>query len=294
LKLATIKLDSIETTGIVTTTGIIPLKEINRQFSKEWTTNLYEIMNLGQLDEMTSWYNSDFKKEIKNLKDLIIPFEKITYRPLYRNPRKIWGIGLNFKEHANDLVENAPKTEPSSFMKPDTTIIGHKDTIKIPVQSEKTTGESELGIIIGKKCRNITSEDWLKVIAGFTPIIDITAEDILRKNPRYITRAKSFDTFFSFGPHLITPDEIEDVMKLRVATVINAEIYAQNTISNMTFPLDFLVSFHSKVMTLLPGDIIATGTPRAVQLHDGDVIECRIDSFTSLKNPVRDLRDRQQ
>jgi len=176
-------------------------------------------------------------------------------------------------------------------MKPDTTIIGYGDTIEIPLQSERTTAEAELGIIIGKKCKDVEQEDWLSVVAGFTPIIDMTAEDILRRNPRYLTVSKSFDTFFSFGPHLVTPDEIEDILKLEVATIINGEVHAQNVVSNMTFPPPFLVSFHSKIMTLLPGDIISTGTPGAVPIHEGDTVECRITGLSPLLNPVRDMKE---
>ncbi|PWI46280.1 fumarylacetoacetate hydrolase [Candidatus Heimdallarchaeota archaeon B3_Heim] len=293
MRLATVNLNLTETASIVTSAGVLPIYKINRQLGKNWNTELLEIITTGQLNEINDWHRSVGKNEIEKLKSHIIPFRKIKFAPPYRHPRKIWGIGLNYVEHAKDLLVKTPLAEPASFMKPDTTIIGYKDIIRIPVQSIKTTGESELGIIIGKKCKDIETEDWLKVVAGFTPIIDMTAEDLLRKNLRYLTRAKSFDTFFSFGPHIVTPDEIEDIMKLQVATVINGEIYAENIISNMTFPPDFLVSFHSKVMTLLPGDIIATGTPRAVQLHTGDIIECRIDGFTSLKNSVIDLKDRQ-
>src|SRR5690606_30558498 len=119
---------------------------------------------------------------------------------------------------------------------------------------------------------------------------DMTAEDILQKNPRYLTRAKSFDTFFSFGPELVTADEVEDVPGLKVATVINGEIHRDNLVSNMTFQPQHLISFHSKVMTLLPGDIISTGTPGAVVIRDGDVVECRIGGFETLVNPVRDLK----
>jgi 2-keto-4-pentenoate hydratase/2-oxohepta-3-ene-1,7-dioic acid hydratase in catechol pathway len=130
----------------------------------------------------------------------------------------------------------------------------------------------------------------LSVVAGFTTILDMTAEDILRKNPRYLTRCKSFDTFFSFGPVMVTPDEIADVLKLKVATVINGKVHAENVVSNMTFPPPYLVSFHSRVMPWLPGDILSTGTPQAVPLKDGDVVECRIDGFEPLRNPVRDLK----
>ena len=175
-------------------------------------------------------------------------------------------------------------------MKPDTTIIGHGDTILIPRQSERTTAEAELGIVIGRTCKNVAREDWLSVVAGFTTVIDMTAEDILRRNPRYLTRAKSFDTFFSFGPVLLTPDEIGDVLELRVSTVLNGEVIASDRVINMTFPPDFLVAFHSEVMTLLPGDIISTGTPGAAVIRDGDRVECRIDGFETLMNPVRDLK----
>ncbi|UCE13905.1 MAG: fumarylacetoacetate hydrolase family protein, partial [Candidatus Heimdallarchaeota archaeon] len=208
MKLATITLDSAETAAIVTTAGIIPIKVINQQLRRDWEINMLKIITSGQLDEINDWYRPIGKKHLKKLEDHMIPHESVNYAPLYRHPRKIWGIGLNYVEHAQDLLEKLPTTEPASFMKPDTTIIGYKDIIKIPVQSEKTTGESELGVVIGKKCKKVEREDWLTVVAGFTPVIDMTAEDILRKNPRYLTRAKSFDTFFSFGPHLVTPDEI--------------------------------------------------------------------------------------
>ncbi|WP_345740332.1 fumarylacetoacetate hydrolase family protein [Planomicrobium okeanokoites] len=162
----------------------------------------------------------------------------------------------------------------------------------MPLQSERTTAESELGIIIGKICKDVEEEEALSVISGYTTIIDMTAEDILQKNPRYLTRAKSFDTFFSFGPQLVTADEVEDVLELKVATVINGEIHRDNLVSNMTFQPQQLISFHSKVMTLLPGDIISTGTPGAVVIRDGDVVECRIDGFETLVNPVIDLKNK--
>lgn len=115
----------------------------------------------------------------------------------------------------------------------------------------------------------------------------MTAEDILRKNPRYLTLAKSFDTFFSFGPELVTLDEVGPLEELEVATVLNGEVRRKNMVSNMTFGPWSLVSFHSEVMTLAPGDAISTGTPGAVVLQDGDVVECRIEGFESLSNPVR-------
>ncbi len=294
MKIATIKQNPGEIAAIVLSHGVISIDEVNKKFHKEWPTKLLDIVSSGALDQMTLWYNCSGKDKIRNIASFVIPFEEVEYGPLYRNPSKIWGIGLNYVEHAEDLAEKAPSSIPASFMKADTTIVGSGDEIIIPLQSEKTAGEAELGVIFGKKCKNVERENWLNVVAGFTPIIDVTAEDILRQNPRYLTLSKNFDTFFSFGPHLVTPDEIDDVNALKISTVINGKVHAENVVSNMTFPPDFLVSFHSKVYTCKPGDVISTGTPRAVPIQNGDVIECWIDGFTPLKNPVRDLKKNRQ
>lgn len=290
MRLATIKLCGLETGSIVTTNGVVLISAINKNYGMHWETDLLKLIQSGQLEELNSWYRNGGKEQLNELDKDVIPINEAQFGPLYRQPRKIFGIGLNYVEHAIDLDEKAPNTEPASFFKPDTTIIGPNDTIQIPFQSEKTTGEAELAIIFGKECKDVEREDWLSVVAGFTTAIDMTAEDILRKNPRYLTRAKSFDTFFSFGPQLITPDEIKDVLKLKVATVINGKIHAQNFVSNMTFLPDFLVSFHTKVMRMFPGDIISTGTPKAVPINHGDVIECHIDGFQPLTNPVVDKK----
>jgi 2-keto-4-pentenoate hydratase/2-oxohepta-3-ene-1,7-dioic acid hydratase in catechol pathway len=290
MRLATIRLNGSEAAAVVTENGVIPVETLNARFNKSWSIELLQLITTGQLEEMKIWFQNGGKQDVSALADELIPLVQVEFGPLYRHPRKIWGIGLNYVEHAVDLHEKAPSTEPASFMKPDTTIIGPGDEIKIPVQSKRTTAESELGIIIGKECKDVSEEDAQSVIAGFTTIIDMTAEDILEINPRYLTRSKSFDTFFSFGPHLVTPDEVDEVLDLNVSTVINGSVHRRNVISNMTFRPWYLVSFHSKVMTLLPGDIISTGTPGAVVIRDGDVVECHIDGFASLVNRVKDLK----
>jgi 2-keto-4-pentenoate hydratase/2-oxohepta-3-ene-1,7-dioic acid hydratase in catechol pathway len=253
-------------------------------------TDMLGLISSGQLTQLNDWYRGGGSSKCASMADKILSRSDVSFAPLYRRPRKIWGIGLNYVAHAADLAEKAPNEEPASFMKPDTSIIGHGDTIQIPLQSEKTTGEAELGVIMGRGCKDVPESDWLSAVAGFTTILDMTAEDILRRNPRYLTRCKSFDTFFSFGPVLVTPDEITDVLNLKVATVINGKVHAENTVSNMTFPPPYLVSFHSRVMPWLPGDILSTGTPQAVPLKHGDTLECRIDGFEPLRNPVVDLK----
>jgi 2-keto-4-pentenoate hydratase/2-oxohepta-3-ene-1,7-dioic acid hydratase in catechol pathway len=270
--------------------GCILLERINRQFDRDWPCDLQGLINSGQVNELNAWYLGGGRERLTEVKAEAFGGEKSPFSPLYRHPPKIWGIGLNYAEHAADLSAKTPTGIPGSFMKPDSTIIGPGETIQIPVMSHKTTAEAELGVVISKKCRNVSEDNWLDVVAGFTTIIDMTAEDILRQNTRYLTVAKSFDTFFSFGPQLVTPDEIEDVSALTVSTIINGRVHAENVVANMTFPPPFLVAFLSRVMTLLPGDIISTGTPGAVAISDGDVVECRIDGFESLINPVRDLK----
>jgi len=258
MKIATILLDGQEVAGIITDYGCLPIPFINQRFNKNWPHDLFGILTEEKLEEIKRWFYQNSDSLSQELEELSIPKKLIQFAPLYRRPRKIWGIGLNYKAHAEDLSEKVPTSEPASFMKPDTAIIGFDDTIKIPTLSEKTTGEAELGLIFGKKCKNVKRGEWRSVLAGFTMIIDMTAEDILRRNPRNLTQSKSFDTFFSFGPILYTIEEVEDVSSLQVQTIINGKVYAENSVANMTFPPDFLVSYHSQIMTMLPGDIIVT------------------------------------
>ena len=288
MRLASIKLQGEEIVAIVTKEGLIPVRAIND--GQNFSDNLFALITSEQLDELQEWWLTDGLANIDKWLKYVIPHLEVEYAPLYRHPRKIWGIGLNYLEHANDLSEATPQTEPASFMKPDTSIIGPHDTIEIPKQSHRTTAEAELGVIIKKRCYGIGENEVPEYIAGYTSIIDMTAEDILKENPRYLTRSKSFNTFFSFGPHFVTPDEVEDLYNLKVATVINGKIHRENVISNMTFRPETLIAFHSQVMTLLPGDIISTGTPGAVVIGDGDVVECHIQGFPALVNPVIDLK----
>lgn len=262
------------------------LSSINEHFNTSWPNDLFELIQPEHFKSFQHWWGDQSPEEIDQIERIDSP----EYRPLYRHPRKIWGIGLNYVDHASDLDEQAPQGEPASFMKPDTTIIGPGDSIQLPLQSERTTGEAELGIIIGEECKDVTVEEAEQFIAGYTTIIDMTAEDILKRNPRYLTRSKSFDTFFSFGPQLVTPNEVGDLDQLEVSTILNGEVHRSNKVENMTFPPFQLVSFHSQVMTLQPGDIISTGTPGAIVLRDGDIIECQIDGFSPLRNPVTDLK----
>lgn len=207
----------------------------------------------------------------------------------YRHPRLIWGIGLNYRDHAADLAETVPE-EPASFIKGDHTIIGPGEPIPLPPQSQRTTSEAELGIVIGSYCRNVSEDEALDHVLGVVPVLDQTAEDILQRNPRFLTRSKNFPGFFSFGPEIVPLDEAVasagSLEAIEVSTVVNGSTTRTNTVAHMRYSPAFLISFHSAVMPLYPGDIISPGTPGAIHVRPGDVAECRIPGVGTLVNPV--------
>jgi len=209
--------------------------------------------------------------------------------PFLRN-RKIWGIGLNYLEHASDLAESRPE-QPASFIKGDHTIIGYGDEIVLPAESKRVTAEAEIGIVIGRECYKLSEgEDPFDYVFGLVPVLDQTAEDILQLNPRYLTRSKNYPTFFSFGPAILSLDEAldgRDVGDIEVKTVRNGEVVRVNTVSNMMFGPRELIRYHAAMMPLFPGDIISTGTPGAGHIRDGDVVEAQIAGFPNLVNSVR-------
>lgn len=298
MRLATFRKWNVEKAGLVTASGILPVTVLGSRAGFEPASELLPMIERGQIKPLTAWYNGGGRAEAEKLAEKeAIPYGEVVYGPLYRNPQRIFGIGLNYRDHAGDLGEQTPQVFPGSFYKPASCIAGPGDEIKIPAlpEARKTTAEAELGVIIGKECRFIEEKEWLEYVAGYTTILDMTEESILRLNPRYLTIVKGFDTFFTFGPQFVTPDEIPDVLALEVATVHNGEVYAKNTVSNMTFTPSRLVALVSHMQGWRPGDVLSTGTPRAVHIVDGDTAECRITgpddfSFAPLVNPVRDLK----
>ncbi|MDD7650455.1 fumarylacetoacetate hydrolase family protein [Cloacibacillus porcorum] len=298
MRFVTYRKDGKEKAGIVTKSGILPVAALSEAAGFAPETEIFALIEKEQIPQLTKWYNGGGREEAERLAPKkAIPFAEVVYGPLYRNPPRIFGIGLNYKDHAGDLGEKTPAVFPGSFYKPASCIVGPGDDICIPAlpEAQKTTAEAELGVIIGKKCKFIEEKDWQEYIVGYTTVLDMTEESILRLNPRYLTIVKGFDSFFSFGPQLVTPDEVPDVLALEVATVHNGEIHAKNTVANMTFPPSKLVALISHMQGWLPGDILSTGTPRAVHIQEGDRAECRISgpggfSFEPLVNPVIDLK----
>lgn len=258
--------------------GAAPVRDLLRDF----TGDIRALIASGRLQELRA-----VAQEAPA--SLFTPEDAVEFGAPYRHPRMIWGIGLNYVEHAADLTESVPD-EPASFIKGDHTVIGPGEDIPIPSQSQRTTAEAELGVVVGRLCRNVEPEEALSYAAGVVPVLDQTAEDILERNPRFLTRSKNFPGFFSFGPRIVPLEEAVaaagSLADVEVSTVINGRVHRRNTVSHMRYDPAFLISFHSKVMPLHPGDILSTGTPGAVHIRPGDVVECRIPGVGVLTNPV--------
>jgi 2-keto-4-pentenoate hydratase/2-oxohepta-3-ene-1,7-dioic acid hydratase in catechol pathway len=198
-------------------------------------------------------------------------------------PSKIVCVGRNYAEHASELGNEVPK-EPLIFLKPPSAIIAPEEAITLTPQSERVDYEGELAVVIRKGCRNLKpSDDVRPYILGYTCLNDVTARDLQKKDVQF-TRAKSFDTFCPFGPWIETS---LDLSAARVETFVNRERRQSAAITEMTFSVDLLVRWISQVMTLVRGDVIATGTPSGVgPLAAGDIVAVTISGIGTLRNPV--------
>lgn len=285
MKLATVIYQNIEQAAVIIGQDAVLVSEINRVEGRAFETSVFKLLQTNQLEELRVWYMSDGKDRLSACPK--IKESDFTYTALYRKPKKILGVGMNYLEKARELSSTPPEKEPVSFMKPDSCLIGPDEPILLPSYSNHVTAEGELGIIIGRTCRNVQEHEVPNVIAGFTATLDMTAKDLHARNPRFLQISKIFDTFFSFGPQLLTMDEVEKINELTVQTVLNGEVFHSNEVENMMYHPWSIVSFFSNIMTLSPGDIIMTGTPGSVPLTKGDVVECRISGFPVLPNPVQ-------
>ena len=199
-------------------------------------------------------------------------------------PTKIVAVGLNYRAHAEEMGKPLPE-EPLLFMKPSTAVISNKMKIIKPKMSQRVDYEGELAIVIGRKCKKVSPEEAPDYILGYSCFNDVTARDLQQKDVQY-TRAKSFDTFAPYGPWINTDI---DPIGLKITTRVNGEVKQEGNTEDMIFSPFELVSFISQIMTLLPGDVIATGTPPGVgPLQAGDRVEVEIEGIGTLINYVVD------
>ncbi len=198
-------------------------------------------------------------------------------------PTKIVAVGKNYADHADEMGSEVP-ANPIIFMKPPTSVIGPLATIRLPTQSEEVHHEAELAVVIGKVTRNVRIEDVGPHILGYTAANDVTARDLQRSDGQW-TRAKGFDTFCPLGPAIDT--ELDPTEGLSVIARVNGELRQAGSTADMVFGVGELVSFVSSVMTLLPGDVLLTGTPSGVgPVIPGDRVEVEIEGIGVLVNPV--------
>lgn len=201
----------------------------------------------------------------------------------------IWGAGLNYLGHSSDLNARQPDSGPGSYLRPAGCLIDNGGYIDLPAQSKRVTAEAELGLIIGTACKNVPRAGWRSVVAGVTVVLDMTAEDMVRENPRYIPWAKGFDTFCSIGPLMVTIDEFTDdaLKSVDIATMRNGETIASATPAEMKYELGYLVEYFTAGRTLSPGTVICTGTPGAAVISPGDTVQAVVQDVGTLTHPVR-------
>jgi acylpyruvate hydrolase len=221
-----------------------------------------------------------------------ISFTEVTLNAPVVDPQKIICLGLNYRDHAEETGQDIPDA-PMWFAKFANSLIGSGQDIVIPAaHPEYVDYEAELALVIGRPARNVEAKDALDHIAGVMPFNDVSARDLQVQNPLW-TSGKAIDTFAPCGPALVTLDEIDDLRALGLSTRVNGELLQQGTTANLIFGPAEVVAWLSRTMTLLPGDIIATGTPAGVGaaqgrfLGDGDTVEVEIDGMGSVRNTVR-------
>lgn len=218
------------------------------------------------------------------------------FGPPLRYPSKIVAIGLNYVDHASESKMELPKS-PLVFTKFPNSIIGPGEKIKIPLEiTQRVDYEVELGVIIGKRAKNVKKEDALKHVFGYTVLNDVSARDLQFNDGQWV-RGKSLDTFCPLGPVIVTADEIIDVQNLKLSCEVNGQVLQNDSTANMIFGIAELISVLSHSFTFEPGDIIATGTPSGVgfsrkppiYLKNGDVVKTSVEGIGELINYVVEI-----
>jgi len=202
-----------------------------------------------------------------------------------QRPSKIVCVGRNYLEHARELGNEVP-AEPLIFLKPPSSLIDGGESIVLPPQSAQVEFEGEIGVVVGHRLRHASEATAIQAIAGIVAINDVTARDLQRKDGQW-TRAKGFDTFCAVGKPRVGAMSADELTKLEVVTRVNGERRQHGKAADMAFSIPFLVSYISAIMTLEPGDLIATGTPAGVgRLDEGDIVEVEVVGVSMVTNPV--------
>ncbi len=227
-----------------------------------------------------------------------LPVKEITYMPVLTTPSKIIGIGLNYRDHIEES-KGTPPNNPIIFAKYPNSLLGHRGDIQWDARiTGKVDFEAELAVVIGRRVKGITESEARNAVFGYTCANDVSARDLQFGDGQW-TRGKTLDTFCPLGPAIVTAEEIADPQRLDIQAILNGRVMQHSNTSRMIFGVYVIISYLSRSMTLMPGDVILTGTPSgvgafrdpSVYLKDGDEIVVRIEGIGELVNHCRMVRD---
>ena len=265
--------------GALLDDGVCSFKSISDKYSMPMMEFIEQIDDLSP--KVSKFINSNPE---------VIPLSEIEFLPVIERPGKVLAVGLNYKDHAKETGMDLPKV-PMIFTKQSTSVLGHQGEIHKPKVSDAVDYEGEMAFVIGKKCRHVSKEDALDVIAGVTICNDVSVRDWQIASPTF-TMGKSFDTHCPIGPYIVTMDEISDIHNLKIKTFVNDELRQDSCTDQLIFDCFDLIEHITKAFTLEPGDIIATGTSSGVgvvlgkYLVPNDVVRIELENVGTLENKV--------
>ncbi len=291
MKIARYRHNGKESYGAVELKNVVRLPELAKRLQRDLPARIEDFIAEGASETAETLLA---KAKTSDLQNVSAPLSEVQLLAPLAYPPKILCLGRNYVDHSAEM-KAPPPDEPIIFMKPHTTIIGPNEKIVKPTFVKELDYEGELAVIIGKKAKNISVAEAANVIFGYTVFNDVSARDFQFKDGQW-TRGKSFDTFAPTGPWIVTEKQLPDTLNLKIHTWVNGEIRQNATTRNMALSVSQIVHQLSRVMTLEPCDIIATGTPSGVgfamkpprYLKHGDVVRIEIEGIGALENSVEE------
>ncbi|MEH7082358.1 fumarylacetoacetate hydrolase family protein [Neobacillus drentensis] len=288
-----INLDDETKFGVKTDAGIVEISKAWEAANESYTIPL-SLEEWLQADEESKRFFQDFVNSNKNNSAFTLPEDQIQYGPCVPKSAKIICVGLNYRKHAEESNMEPPKT-PVLFNKYGNSLAGHGEKVEIPADAKQVDFEAELGIVIGKKAKNVSKESALEYVAGYCNANDLSARDLQFRTNQWLL-GKALDGFCPVGPYLVSADEVGNPNQLKIETIVNGKVRQSSDTADMIFYCDEIISYISNYITLEPGDLIITGTPEGVilglpeneqdWLTAGDEITIRIEKLGELTNQM--------
>jgi 2-keto-4-pentenoate hydratase/2-oxohepta-3-ene-1,7-dioic acid hydratase in catechol pathway len=299
MRLVTYARMGVPSIGVELETGILDIPDAASLFGRKYhvrghsfPTTMMDLLQWESGIDVVRQIIQRYLKTPKSERLMTRPLNSITLEAPISRPGKIVALGKNYLDHVEETKSEVPQF-PVIFAKFPSSVIGPDDTIHIPELSSKIDWEVELGIVIGRYCKDVNEKKVLDYVAGYTIINDVSARDLQMGDGQWV-RGKSLDGFCPMGPCIVTKDELGDASKLKMYTKVNGVIKQESSTSNLIFNVPSIVSYLSQSFTLEPGDVIATGTPSGVGfvreppefLQPGDKVEMYIEKIGHLRNRI--------